>query len=168
MNRATACCPLSSVLSSRTSARSSSNRNSASPPRPALPDDARREVVLELCQPLLLALHHPRDRDPGPVRHDLRDVLRLDLFLEELPLPLDSGQLRLGLLQLALDRRGLAIGPPGPLREAALARGLLGLGLERFLPRFEGADLLDRLLLRLPAHLHPARCLALARQGFRE
>ena len=40
-----------------------------------LPDHAARQLLVELRQPLPLALEHPRDRNAGPPRDDLGDVL---------------------------------------------------------------------------------------------
>src|SRR6266540_270994 len=94
--RATACFSMYSDMSSRTSARSSSNRNSASAravsvlptpvgprkmnepvrrARAGLPDHALPQLVLEPQQPLLLGLEHLGHRNACPLRHDLGDVL---------------------------------------------------------------------------------------------
>ena len=41
------------------------------------------QPILHVEQLLRLALHQARDRDAGPARHDLRDVVRVDLLLEQ-------------------------------------------------------------------------------------
>ena len=48
-----------------------------------LADDALVQALLHVDELLDLALEHPADRDPGPARDDLGDVLGGDLLLEE-------------------------------------------------------------------------------------
>jgi hypothetical protein len=43
--------------------------------RVALADDALGQLVVELGEARALALHHPRDRDAGPPRHHVGDVV---------------------------------------------------------------------------------------------
>jgi hypothetical protein len=101
-------------------------------------------------QLLDLTLEQLVDRDPGPLRHHLRDVLRVDLLLEEAVRLLEFCQrvvLRLQLLLVGGD------GPELQLRglvqiSRALRRGLIVLRLVDLL--LDRADLLDGRLLRLP------------------
>ena len=50
-----------------------------------LADDALVQAFLHADELRLLALHEPRHRDAGPAGHDARDVVRVDLFLEQPP-----------------------------------------------------------------------------------
>ena len=50
--------------------------------RLVLADHALAQAVLDVQQLLDLALEHPRDRDAGPLRDHLGDVLGVDLLLE--------------------------------------------------------------------------------------
>src|SRR6266566_4616547 len=112
--RATACFSMYSDMSSRTSAFSSSNRNSASAraahrvgdggERLRLPDHAPLELRLEPREPLALRLEHLRDRDPRPLGDDLRDVFGVDFLFQVLALLLDLGQALFRLGNFPLER----------------------------------------------------------------
>src|SRR5947208_15325762 len=143
MSRATVCFSMYSLMSRRTIAFSSSNRNSASAfarsvlPTPVGPRnrnepsgrfgscmparatdrvrDSRDRFLLAdhaLVQPLLhleeladLALQELRDRDAGPLPHNLGDVLGRDLLGEHLVSPLELDELLLGPRDLLLEVR---------------------------------------------------------------
>ncbi len=51
--------------------------------RLVLADDALVQALLHVDELRDLALEQPRDRDPGPRRDDLGDVVGVDLLLEE-------------------------------------------------------------------------------------
>ena len=98
-----------------------------------------------------LALHQPRDRDPGPLRDDARDVFFGDLFVEQRMSALQLPEARVGLLQLLFDLDGLPVAKlsrlgevGGPFRSLGVGAHLLQLGLQ-------GADLRDGFLLLVPA-----------------
>src|SRR6185436_17360193 len=65
-----------------------------------LADDALMQVLLEAQE--LLALDELRDRDAGPARHHLGDVLLVDLLLQETA-PAAARELRLGGRQVLLE-----------------------------------------------------------------
>ncbi len=124
--------------------------------RLVLADDAAVEPLLHLHELLELALHQLRDRDPGPGRDDLGDVVGRDLLAEERARALERGERRGLLLEPLLERgqrlvlelrRGLVVG---------LALGLLDPDLELLELGLRGADRRDRRLLRLPALLQRA------------
>jgi hypothetical protein len=180
-----------SDMSRRTSARSSSNRKSASaravsvfpgraqederpggpvgiaqagaaPPhgvrdggyRLLLADHAATQLPLEPGEPLALALQHLGHGNPGPLGHDLGDVLGVHLLLEVARLRLHLVQaglvgpeppLQLGDAAVAELRRALEITPAGSLVDLVPEPFELGLDL---------LDLLDGALLGLPLRLH--------------
>src|SRR4051812_29982129 len=94
-----------------------------------LADDALGELRLELRKPLALTLEETRNGNAGPARHDLGDVVRRHLFLEELRTAVVRRELALGVRHLLLQLRNAAVGDLGSFREIARARGLLGLDL---------------------------------------
>ncbi len=89
--------------------------------RLVLPDDALVQVLLEIEELLALALHELRDRNAGPARHHLGDVLLVDLFLHEAAL---AAFLDLALLlggELLLELGELAVLELGDLVQVVLA-----------------------------------------------
>ena len=106
-----------------------------------LADDALAQTLLHLRELLHLALEHFADGDAGPLGDDLRDVLFVDLFLEEA-----SGGLRSQVFfyfveavllvgqfgEVALRLGDLAVLQLGGALQVALAGGLLGLKAELF------------------------------------
>src|SRR5882757_9090980 len=97
-----------SDMSSRTSARAA-HRVRDRRQRLALPDHPTPQLVLELEQPALLRLEHLGHRDPGPLRHDLGDIVLVDLFLEVFPLLLNLREALLERLNFLLCRRHPAV-----------------------------------------------------------
>src|ERR687894_97927 len=92
-----------SDMSSRIIALSSSNKNSARA-RASSVFPTPVKALFHMDQLLDLALHQTRHRDAGPARHDLRDVLFVDLFLEELPVLLQLGKARVRRGKLVVQR----------------------------------------------------------------
>ena len=81
-----------------------------------LADHPLAEQMLQLAQAFPLRLHEPGHPDAGPLRHDLGDVVRVDLLLEELAVALQFSETLLG------DRDGLF--RAGDLRVLDLCRTL--------------------------------------------
>ena len=127
-----------------------------------LADDALVEALLHVDELLDLALHQARDRDAGPARDDLRDILCVDLVLEEPAL--DRGVLRLELGKPALQ---LGDRPVLQLRRAAevgLALGALEFQTLLVELALDLGEALDRLLLALPFGRHRRGALLLLGQ----
>src|SRR5215211_1082549 len=125
--------------------------------RLVLADDPLVEALLHVDELLDLALHQLRDRDPRPLRDHLGDVLVVDLLLEEARVAVGA---LLGLAQLALDLRDLAVAELGRALEVGLALRPLGLAPRLLEPLLELLHAGDRLLLVLPAGLHLGGALA--------
>ena len=89
--------------------------------RVVLADDALVEVVLEVDQLGRLALHQPAHRDAGPLRHDLGDVLGVDLLLEHPVVGLQLVEVRRRLLDAALELGDPAVADLGRDVEVGLA-----------------------------------------------
>ena len=70
-----------------------------------LADHALADLLLHLEQLLALAFEHAVDRNAGPARHDLRDVVGGDRLLDD-----GAGVLALDVLQLLLKLGDAAIG----------------------------------------------------------
>ena len=83
----------------------------------ALADDALAELVFHAQQLVALAFQHLVDRNAGPARHDVRDVVGRHGLLDHAALAV----LRLGLLELLLQLGDRAIGQLAGLLELALA-----------------------------------------------
>ena len=121
-----------------------------------LADDPLVQALLHADELGRLALHQAADRDAGPGRDDVGDVVRPDLLLEQGARALEAGE---GLL---LDRQPVAeflVGPVlelGGRGEVGFAFGLLDARRERLELRLRGADRGDRGLLAFPALLHAA------------
>ena len=115
-----------------------------------LADHAHAETVFHVEQLLHLAFQHPAHRDAGPLGNDLRHVLLVHLFLQDLGLRLELGQLRRFRVELFLELEQLAVAQFGGPAQIALALRLFRVDL-RLLDLFlDGPDLLDALLFRLP------------------
>src|ERR1700747_1655624 len=122
MSRATECFSMYSDMSMRMSAVSSSNRNSASAlvssvlPTPFGPKNMNEPIgladhefpalLLHAQEFFLFALEHAIDRDAGPTRDHLRDVIGGDGLLDHRAFALP----RFHRLQPLLDLRDAAIG----------------------------------------------------------
>ena len=92
------------------------------PHRLVLADDALVQRVLHVQQLVALALQHLRHRDAGRARDDLGDLLGADLGAQQLRLASASPARLVGLLQLRLELRKLAVLQLGHLLPVALAR----------------------------------------------
>src|SRR5262249_28086020 len=90
-----------------------------------LADDALVQLVGEMDELLALALDQLGDWDAGPTRHDLRDVLLVDLLLEQALLALRIVRLRLLGPESALELGELAVLQLGGLVQVVLSLGLL-------------------------------------------
>ena len=130
-----------------------------------LADDAVVQALLHVDELLDLGLHQAADRDAGPARHDLGDVLGVDDVLEELEarLRLVVARLELGEVRLELgDAPVLQLGGPAQvglaLRALELGAGLVELALDV-------GDAADGLLLALPLGASSRRAPRAARPG---
>ena len=126
----------------------------------ALPDHPLAQLLFQLEQSLLLRLEHLADRNAGPLRHDLRDVVVVHLFLQILPLLLNLGEPFLERSDFLLDRRNPSVADLCRLLQITAPRRLLGFGPQLLHLGFLRLDLLNRVLLRLPLRLHGVRFLA--------
>ena len=118
------------------------------------------QLVLQLEEPLLLRLEHLGYGNARPLRHDLRDVLRVDLLLQVLPLLLDLGEPLLERLDFLLGRGHAPVTDLGSLLEITAARRLLGLRPQLLELGLLRLNLLDGILLGGPLRLHRVRPLA--------
>src|SRR5690606_23097721 len=112
-------------------------------------DDAPPDELLHPEQLLALALEHLRDRNAGPLRHDLRDLLLRHARAHEL---LRLRLLLAGrrLLELALELGDLAVLELGHPRQVARAARLLELDLRSLERLLDVRRALRRGLLGLP------------------
>src|SRR5947199_341177 len=94
----------------------------------ALPDHPLAQLLFQLEQSLLLRLEHLADRNAGPLRHDLRDVVVVHLFLQILPLLLNLGEPFLERSDFLLDRRNPSVADLCRLLQITAPRRLLGFG----------------------------------------
>ena len=118
-----------------------------------LPDDALLEVVFHPHELLNLRLHHSRDRNAGPLRHDLGDVFVGDFLAQQRAALLHLGELRRGGIDVALQLRQRAVAQLGGLVQIALALGAIG-GFARLLQLcLQRGDLRNHSLLALPLRL---------------
>ncbi len=132
-----------------------------------LTDDALMQPVLHVNELLDLALEHPRDRDPGPLADDLRDVVGVDVVLEELR----RGTVLLGGLshgELLLEVGDGAVLELGGAGEVRLALCALELDPRLIEPLSELGGGANRLLLSLPFGVHRGRALPLLGKRARE
>src|SRR5205823_14462738 len=90
-----------------------------------LADHPAMEVLFEVDELLYLALHQAGDRDPGPGRDDLGDVLLGDLLVQHLPLALELLELGVPRVELPLELDEAAVADLGDALELALALGAL-------------------------------------------
>ena len=131
--------------------------------RVVLADHPLVQLVLHADELLHLALHEARHRDAGPLRHDLGDVLLVDLFLQHRVTALELVEAIGANLDLRVEIAHRAVAKLGGALEVAVALGLLGVGargLERLLAL---ADRADRVLLELPLRDHGVALLVEAR-----
>ena len=96
---------------------------------------------------------------PGPGRHDLGDVVGVDLLLEQAARTVEGRDRGLLLAEPILELDQGAVLQLGGAAVVGLALDLLDLRLERLELRLGGPDRADRVLLGLPALLHRAGAL---------
>ena len=116
--------------------------------RVVLADDALVEVLLEVDQLGRLGLHQPADRHAGPLRHDLGDVLGVDLLLQHAVVALQLVEVRGGVGDALLELGDAAVADLGGDVEVDLALELRAQLLELLLQRADGGD---RLASRPPS-----------------
>ena len=116
--------------------------------------------LLQVDELLHLALHQTRDRDAGPLAHDLGDVFLRHLFLQHLQLGLELLEPFVLLRELLLELDEPAEPELGGALEVAVTLGTLELVAHLFDLRLALADLPDALLLLLPVRGHALRLLA--------
>ena len=109
------------------------------------------EVVLEVDQLGGLGLHQSTDRHAGPLRHDLGDVLGVDLLLQHPGVGLQLVEVRRGIGDALLELGDPAVADLGGDVEVGLALELRPQPLQLLL---EGPDRVDGLTLGLPVPLH--------------
>src|SRR5690606_32512923 len=124
------------------------------PERLLLPDDPLAEVILQLREAPALGLEQAADRNARPLAHDGRDVVRADLLPEVFLVLLQAGEALLQAGDLGLGRRDLSVVDLGHPVEVARPGRPLGLHAELVRAGAQGLDLLDHVLLGLPARLH--------------
>ena len=112
------------------------------------------QLVLEVQQPLALALQHARHRNAGPLRDHLGNLLAVHLLVDHRVVGLHLLEACLELLDLLLGLLDAAVAQLGHLAVVARTLGLLGLELVAFDILHLGLNLLDDALLVLPAGLH--------------
>ena len=101
-----------------------------------------------------LVLHQALRRDAGPLRDQLGDVVLVDLLLEQRRVALHAAQLGAGVLQLFGQLAGLAVLQLAGARARSPRRSrILHLELQLLLLLLQRADVVDGLLLLLPARL---------------
>ena len=125
-----------------------------------LTNNATAEVELHFEQLLGLTLHHLASRDTRPGGDNLSDFLRRDLLLEHGVFLCVSDRF-LGGLQLLLQLRDASVTQLCDAPVVTFALSLFGLsaqGIELFA---DGADIINRGLLVLPASLQSVELLAL-------
>ena len=112
-----------------------------------LADDALAEALLHLDELLDLALHELGDGDAGPTAHDFRDVLLVDLLLDQFCASTFAQRI-LSLGQLFFKLRNLVLEAGGAFPVGA-QRSLLHLiagGIQLSLQFAKAVELLDFLL----------------------
>src|SRR6185436_723275 len=117
------------------------------------------QALLHVDELLDLALHQARDRDARPLADDLGDLVGVDL-LREIDRRLQLLRSRLGVGELLLERRDLAVAEAGGQLEVALALGALELHTGLVEPLAQLPVALGLLLLALPLGAHAGRTLA--------
>ena len=122
--------------------------------RLVLADHALADLLLHFQQLLALAFEHAVDRDAGPARHDLRDVVGGDRLLDDGAgiLALDVRELLLKIGDAAIGELSGALILAAPLRLGELDAKRIELGLELLRVR-------QLVLFRLPARRKVGRLL---------
>src|SRR5919108_399015 len=124
------------------------------------PARAPVQPLLHVDQLLDLALEHPRHRDARPLGHDLGDLVGVDT-LGQVDRRLDFVvRPRLGLRELLLELRDLAVAQLGGALVVELALGALELHARGVEPLAQLAMALGLRLLALPLGLHARELLA--------
>src|SRR5256714_6387028 len=122
-----------------------------------LTDDALAQTLLHRDELLHLAFEHLRDGHARPLGDDLRDVLLVNLFLEEDAVSLKLGQLLALLGELAFEFGNPPVLKFGGARQVASVACLLQLDAQLLKLVLGLAHPLDLFLLGLPLGLHPRR-----------
>ena len=122
--------------------------------------EERLKAVLHREQLRHLGLHQARDRDPGPLRHDLGDVVGIDVLAQVDGGLALGGLARIGLGELALELGDLAVAQLGGALVVELAFGPLELHPRLVEALLQGAVALGLLLLALPLGAHAGGLLA--------
>ena len=90
-----------------------------------MPDHSRLEPLLHFEELLHFSFHHPGDGDSGPLRHHLRHILGIHLFLEHLLISLQLGEFLVFGFELSLELGEHAVAQLGGAIQIALALHLL-------------------------------------------
>src|SRR5690606_3381897 len=97
-----------------------------------LADHALLQHFLQLQQLLPLAFQHASHGDAGPARHDLRDILLVDLLLQQRALLLDGSECGLRLLNHLFKSRNATISNFRDASVFAASLEVVGLYAQRF------------------------------------
>ena len=117
-------------------------------------DDTLVQDLVEAKELLLFPFDQALDRNAGPSRHDLRDLVLVDFFANQ---PLRSGCRGLRRAKIALERWQSSVFELGRALETRLLLRLRDVTTHALDLLAEGAQLADRFLFGLPARLHGAR-----------
>ncbi len=115
-----------------------------------LPYHTVMQLCLEMEQLLLLALHHFVDGDSGPARHNVSDILRIHLLLDQSLFALHHPELLLDIAVLLLFLLYARIADFSHFGIIPLALGAVGLEVELLDVDFVLLHLVDKLFLGLP------------------
>ena len=118
--------------------------------RLVLSDHAHAQPVFHVQELLHLALKHPGHRNAGPLGHDLRHVLVVHLFLQDLLMLLHLRQFPGFCFKLLSEFQEFAVAQFGCLTQISLALGLIRVDPGLFYLFLDGPYLLDAALFRLP------------------
>ncbi len=127
--------------------------------RLVLADDPFVQALLHVDELGRLALEQLRHRHAGPGGHDLGNIVGVDLLLEHPARPIERGDRRLLGPEALLELDQGAVLELGCPAVVGLPLDLLDLRLEGLELGLRGPDRPDRILLGLPALLHPAGAL---------
>ncbi len=106
-------------------ARALRTASDTSSDRFVLPYNAHAQPVFHVQKLLHLAFEHPGHRNPGPLGHDLRHVLVVHLFFQDLLMRLNVSQFPGFSFELLLELQELAVAQLGCAAQVALALGLV-------------------------------------------
>ena len=112
------------------------------------------QLILHPDELLHLALHEARDRNPGPLRHDLGNVLLVDLFLQHGVSALKLVEATGPNFDLRVEIAHRAVAKLSRTLEITVSFRLLGVGTRGLERLFAPPDLGDPVLLQLPLRGH--------------